>query len=175
MQRMSFQTGQQGKSHVPGANTGPVLLQQQRSTRQACAKPARLGPLRPLQKLSRLRAPLKQAREPPGSGLPWDLKGSVHVYQQRKQPVYHSLLSRELSAHCSWTKAQKGTYTLSDHPSCSSCWVTRGAARRRPLLWLCSPLPRLLLLPLGLYLALTGAQMAPGRVVGLSQWQLPQS
>ena len=57
----------------------------------------------------------------------------------------------------------------------SSCWVTRGAARWKTLLWLCSPLPWLLLLPLGLYLVLTGTQTAPGLGVGLSQWQLHQS
>ena len=86
-QRMAFQTEQLGTVPLPGTDIGPMW--QKSSKGQACARSGDLvHHLHPLQ-LSHLWALLKWAWEPPGSGLSWDLKISVHCLPAKKTAFFH--------------------------------------------------------------------------------------
>ena len=113
-QKMAFQTEQLGTVPLPGTDIGPMW--QKSSKGQACARSGDLvHHLHPLQ-LSHLWALLKWAWEPPGSGLSWDLKISVHCLPAKKTaffpPPENGLFTipffTESSAHCSWVKVQRG-------------------------------------------------------------------
>ena len=180
-QRMAFQTEQLGTVPLPGTDIGPMW--QKSSKGQAYARSSDLvHHLHPLQ-LSHLCALLKWAWEPPGSGLSWDLKISVHCLLAKKtaSPTPPSPPPKmACSPFPSLQRAQLTAAGLKSREVLTPSVIARGSA---PVPWLLqrigsslalSPLQWPLLLPPGLYLSITGTQKVLDLVLGLPEWLLCQ-